>query len=327
MASYPLVSFALFTYNQEPYIEAAVRAAFAQQYPNLEIVISDDCSSDRTFAIIQRLAGEYRGPHQVRINRNPRNLGIGGHTSRMMLELVRGELIVTAAGDDVSRPERTAVIHEAWERSGRRAYAILSGYQRMSAQGEFQEVRCFDREEFVGESISGFLGRNRPMYAPGCAQACHRDVFARFGPIPEAPEIEDNSIMIRARMLGEVLLLKEVLVYWRRSGVVSFVGERNMMWEQDARFRRQVRRQVLADLRRAPRERLRGRDRPWRISLIARAGIMLASPHAFIVRLLGWLLLVPFCTIRESLFNLRLLHRRLSWVSLRAMLGLPVVRG
>jgi len=44
----PLVTFALVAYNQEQYIREAVEGAFAQTYEPLEIILSDDCSSDRT---------------------------------------------------------------------------------------------------------------------------------------------------------------------------------------------------------------------------------------------------------------------------------------
>ena len=45
----PLVTFALFAYNQERFITEAVEAAFAQTYQPLEIIISDDGSSDKTY--------------------------------------------------------------------------------------------------------------------------------------------------------------------------------------------------------------------------------------------------------------------------------------
>jgi len=44
------VTFALFAYNQEKYIREEVEGAFSQTYQPLEIIWSDDCSSDRTFA-------------------------------------------------------------------------------------------------------------------------------------------------------------------------------------------------------------------------------------------------------------------------------------
>ena len=56
----PLVTFALFAYNQERYIREAVEGAFAQTYEPLEIILSDDCSTDRTFEIMQEMVANYR---------------------------------------------------------------------------------------------------------------------------------------------------------------------------------------------------------------------------------------------------------------------------
>ena len=47
----PLLTFAVGAYNQERFIREAVESAFAQTYSPLEIVLSDDCSRDRTFEI------------------------------------------------------------------------------------------------------------------------------------------------------------------------------------------------------------------------------------------------------------------------------------
>jgi len=47
----PLITFALFAYNQERFIREAVQGAFSQTYSPLEIIMSDDCSKDRTFDI------------------------------------------------------------------------------------------------------------------------------------------------------------------------------------------------------------------------------------------------------------------------------------
>lgn len=49
---HPLVTFALLAYSQEKYIREAVEGAFAQTYEPLEIILSDDCSSDRTYFTI-----------------------------------------------------------------------------------------------------------------------------------------------------------------------------------------------------------------------------------------------------------------------------------
>ena len=84
----PLVSFAVIAYNQERFIREAIEGAFAQTYEPLEIILSDDCSPDRTFDIMQEMAAAYDGPHKVVLNRNEPNLGLVPHVNRI-LEFVR----------------------------------------------------------------------------------------------------------------------------------------------------------------------------------------------------------------------------------------------
>ena len=74
-----LISFFALTYNQEKYIEDSLKGLFSQTYSPLEIIISDDCSTDKTFEIIQKFVSEYKGPNKVIINRNEKNLGLIKH--------------------------------------------------------------------------------------------------------------------------------------------------------------------------------------------------------------------------------------------------------
>lgn len=103
----PLVTFALFAYNQEKFIRQAVGGAFTQSYEPLEIILSDDCSTDRTFEIMQEMAAAYRGPHRVRAVQTPHNLGVVQHVLLRGREAA-GDIVVLAAGDDISLPERVA---------------------------------------------------------------------------------------------------------------------------------------------------------------------------------------------------------------------------
>ncbi len=98
-----LVSFVLLSYNQEQFIREAVRSAFAQTYEPLEIIISDDCSPDRTFEFIKDEVDVYQGPHKVILNRNEKNLGIAGNLNQAF-QLAHGQFFVMAAVYDISIP-------------------------------------------------------------------------------------------------------------------------------------------------------------------------------------------------------------------------------
>jgi glycosyltransferase involved in cell wall biosynthesis len=226
MKDRPLISFALGCYNQEAFVREAVEGALAQIYSPLEIIISDDCSSDRTFDIVQQTVAAYRGPHPVRLNRNDTNLGIGGNVNRVM-ELCRGELVVIAAGDDVSLPMRTEVTFQAWEQFGRRPTSVCSSYTTIAADGTEQGIGGLrgdpnDPSPFrlLKGDLFGFLSNRRPVVC-GCSHAWSPELFRQFGPLKS--DLEDLVLSFRTLAIGQMLYLRQPLVKYRRhGGNVSF---------------------------------------------------------------------------------------------------------
>lgn len=214
-AERPLVTFYVATYNQEVYVRAAVESAFAQTYRPLEILLSDDASGDDTFRIMEEMAAAYAGPHRVRLNRNPRNLGIPGHLDRIM-ELSEGAFVVQNAGDDISAPQRTERLVAAWLASGRRAKAVHSAKLRIDATGRVQG-RLPEREPLHRHTPLALLRRPPDVY--GAAMGFDREVFEVFGPLGPKPLLEDYPICLRAATLGEVIYLHEPLLRYRIGGL------------------------------------------------------------------------------------------------------------
>ena len=135
----PLVTFALFAFNQESFIEEAVEAAFAQTYQPLEIIISDDGSSDKTYDTILSLVQRYQGPHTVRAVQTESNKGILSHVLSVVNKS-HGDLIVVAAGDDISEPNRVTSLSEAWKLTG--SWALISRFIRINDVGKIESKNC-----------------------------------------------------------------------------------------------------------------------------------------------------------------------------------------
>jgi glycosyltransferase involved in cell wall biosynthesis len=240
----PLLSFVLVCYNQEAFIEEAVRGALAQTYSPLEIIISDDCSSDRTFEIARKTVAGYAGPHDVKFNRNSTNLGIGGNVNRAM-ELCRGELVVLGDGDDISLPNRTEVTWRAWEESDRRATSICFAYTTISADGtelgpggkrgdpnDQRPMKALEGDLFT------FLSTRQPAVC-GCSHAWSPSLFKYFGPLKS--DLEDLMMSFRSLAIGQILYVQQPLVKYRRHGRnVSFFapeeGRRSFV-ERETRLR------------------------------------------------------------------------------------------
>lgn len=207
----PLLTFAIVAYNQQGYIRDAIEAAFAQTYSPLQIILSDDCSPDRTFEIMQEMAAAYKGPHSVCLNRNPTNRHIGGHINRVM-ELAEGELIVIAAGDDISIGERVQKNFEAWNSAGRpHLCSILAGVKEF---GRGATERMLPAKTAVRTSHPEYLFAEFVSFN-GSSHAWTKATFDLFGPLTDGVVNEDGAITFRNKLEGTLLFLEEPLVLHR----------------------------------------------------------------------------------------------------------------
>lgn len=241
----PLVTFALFAFNQEKYIREAVEGAFAQTYEPLEIILSDDCSSDRTFEIIEEMAAAYEGPHRVVLNRTDKNSGTIDHALAVARK-AHGQLIVVAAGDDVSHVDRVVCNVERWIGSG--ASVIQSQYCEMNAVGELIVEGLGQRRSdtvqnwFRGcESLAGEDGIFPTII--GCAAAYERHSLDRI-PFNHRKCLNEDAMMTILSILNgyRIETIDKDLVSHRRH-------VENVSSDQHARSLAEIRRNEMSKLR------------------------------------------------------------------------------
>lgn len=211
----PLVTFAVFAYNQEKYIREAIEGAFAQTYEPLEIILSDDCSTDRTFEIMQEMASKYAGPHEIILRRNDENLGVGAHINAAA-KCVSSRMMILAAGDDISMPQRAERIVELWRRSGLGTIVVHSNVLPIEKDGrsypDYDPSDAFDDSRY--HDIFSLCRNNTSIM--GASSAFTTNLLLDF---PELlPELvhEDRCMPFRARLVdAPVVFISEQLVKYR----------------------------------------------------------------------------------------------------------------
>jgi len=208
----PLITLAVCTYNHERYIKAALEGAFSQTYSPLEIVISDDCSQDNTFRIIQDHIQFYKGPHRIRVNRNCRNLGVSNHFNRIF-EMSSGELILLASGDDISLPERVEQTCRCWLDSQKKVQAVFTQARIINAGSRPCGLVL---DAVLPEMLSVEWMLEHYPVAYGNCLAISRRVLDDFGPLPEDVLQEDLILPVRAGLLGPLAYLEKPLVLYRQ---------------------------------------------------------------------------------------------------------------
>jgi glycosyltransferase involved in cell wall biosynthesis len=204
----------LLAYNQQETIETAMASVLGQQCEPIEIVLSDDASTDGTFAMMQAAAERYHGPHRVHARRNVTNAGIGGHYNELV-QATQAPLLVTAAGDDISAPDRVARLLQAWDAGGGRADLIASHLIDLDHEGRLHGViRVDDLASYGGVDD---WARRRP-YIVGAGHAFTRRMMARFGPMATDIAYEDQVMVFRAIVSGGAITVDAPLVQYRRGG-------------------------------------------------------------------------------------------------------------
>lgn len=101
-ADRPLVSFVSGFYNRASMVERTVASMAGQTYPNVEIIIFDDCSTDGTADELDRMASQYEG---LKVIHHPENIGFAAGI-KQAVAASKGSLIAVQGSGDVSDPKR-----------------------------------------------------------------------------------------------------------------------------------------------------------------------------------------------------------------------------
>ncbi|MCV2877672.1 glycosyltransferase [Sedimentimonas flavescens] len=216
----PLVTFALFAYNQEKYIREAVEGAFSQTYEPLEIILSDDCSSDRTFEIMEEMASAYSGPHRVKVRRGETNKGLAGHINEV-IAASEGDIISWAAGDDIALPERTSIFAQALINDSTLC-GVHSDVIEIDVDGNTIRERRHSEKEYRTNLIDAV---NTGQSVITQSHAFRRSVFTTFGPFRTDLTQEGIAMAFRESALGKVAFVDKCLTLYRvGSGVSTYSG-------------------------------------------------------------------------------------------------------
>ena len=93
----PVVSVCIVTYNQETFIEEAIKGVLLQKECDYELIIADDCSTDGTLTICQHYQKKH--PELIRIIEQPQTKGVIENTKDCLMACI-GKYIAICEGDD-----------------------------------------------------------------------------------------------------------------------------------------------------------------------------------------------------------------------------------
>jgi len=120
----PLVSIVLCTYNGESYLCEQLDSILAQTYPNFELVISDDASTDGTVSILEAYK---KKDLRLRYSVNPANLGYNKNFEKVIGEAA-GEFIAISDQDDIWATDKISKMMDQWPAGAEFVYSLSGSF-------------------------------------------------------------------------------------------------------------------------------------------------------------------------------------------------------
>lgn len=225
MTELSLVSIALTTFNGAKYLERQLESILAQDYPNFEIVISDDGSTDTTWRILERYAS---CDERIHLLPTRKNVGVIQNFARCF-SACHGDLISPCDQDDVWHSTKTRRLVDAM------GDALLVYCNSRLVDGEGRPTGCTlaDTLNMIeGNDPRPFIFSNSVL---GHAMIFRKHILQGCGALTKVPH--DWWLAFVATNLGYITYVDEVLVDYRRHGTsITYAAANKKTAEQRKRF-------------------------------------------------------------------------------------------
>jgi len=193
------------TYNGEKFLRAQLNSLLHQTYPNLEIIISDDNSTDNTWQILQ----EYTCYPQIKIIRNKVNLGFIKNFEKAAIH-AKGDFIAFCDQDDIWMPEKIAALYNAiGSHSLVYSDSILIDEEGNDMQKSLSDFRPL--QNIYDVSSLAFFN-----VVSGHTMLVKKEVLQAALPLPAGIEYHDWFIAVEATRQNGCVYLDKKLTYYRQ---------------------------------------------------------------------------------------------------------------
>lgn len=206
------VSVCIPTYNQAQYLAQAVRSAYNQSVKPIEIIVSNDCSTDNTREVLQKLSEEIP---IIKIISQPVNLGIAGNTDNCIRAAI-GDYVVRLDSDDYLSPHYLEKLSDLLSENPEAGYAHAA-VQEVDQDGKYLQKRQLARKSGYQSSITALQSAVKGYRVSANIIMFRREALIKVNYITNRPNyVEDYhlSASLAAAGYGNVYL-NETLAFYR----------------------------------------------------------------------------------------------------------------
>jgi glycosyltransferase involved in cell wall biosynthesis len=221
----PLATVILLCFNFERYIGQALDGLFSQTYDPLDIIIVDDCSTDRSAEIIETRLTERSNPSNVRFVRNQRNMT---HPIPGILGMIKGQFIIISSGDDIMLPHMVEHLAHIWIR--RQVSLVTANALYIDEQSNLLDRTFRPLDSPADDSFETLARDGTNACCFGAVMGFERTIYETFGwPATDFLEASDIILPFYAYLLKGACFSREPLLKYRvhsRNTSLSLLAER-----------------------------------------------------------------------------------------------------
>jgi glycosyltransferase involved in cell wall biosynthesis len=211
---YPLVSAIVLCYNQAKYVVECLEGVRAQRYPNLELIVSDDASSDNSTEVVAAWLAQSGLRHEF--FRHQKNLGLC-RSLNVALSRARGKYIAGIAADDVWLPGKLLQQVRIMERSPAKVGVLYGDALQMDEAGRVLPKRFIETyrkfESVPQGNIESALWDGN--FIPAMTTLVRRECYEKVGVYDEDLYYEDWDMWLRIARLFDFIYTEEVSAKYR----------------------------------------------------------------------------------------------------------------
>lgn len=213
----PLVSVAIASYNGEKFIREQLDSIYNQTYKNIEVVVTDDCSRDKTVEILR----EYHEKHGLRYYVNDKNLGLIKNFEKAM-SLGKGKYIALADQDDVWKPEKIeTLVNEIGDYTLAYSHAIEVIDERNVVVHRFNDTHLISKFG-TGKPIRRLIAFN---WIVSHQILFKRELIDLALPIPSSQHYHDAWLgVVAAKMNGVKFVNKDLMKYRQHQSSLTYAN-------------------------------------------------------------------------------------------------------
>ncbi len=230
---FPLVSVLIPAYNHENYIQETIESIINQTYPNIELIILDDGSKDKTWEKITELKPKCENRF-VKIHFETKQNEGTCITLNKLLKLSSGEFVYIIASDDLAKPQAiekevkflqdnpdyalAVGDNEYVDSMGKQIFRTQKAFTSNIKNAKYKTVKEFLSSKLKIDFLSDDFGSYKTLYKENYipnGYLIRKNIFETIGNFTKNAPLEDFWLMLQISKYKKMKYIDEILFSYR----------------------------------------------------------------------------------------------------------------